>query len=194
MLPWGSQLSLHTGSAHSLSTLSVCLPIRGTAVVAHVTLTVSGSSPLSLTVRASEHEPHEAGRENVADAGSDRLVERLRRQAECVRHSQRPIRHAGLYITPAARDRSDEQMAPPRAPDAQAPVLMIQFVVVPGFWFIQESNALAASQRWALFQGPPGCPYFLRYRCPRRMSAPDARAPIRRRRYKLRAPHRSFHP
>ena len=48
----------------------------------------------SPTVRASEHEPHEAGRENVADAG--RLVECLRRQAERVRHSKCPLRHAGL--------------------------------------------------------------------------------------------------
>ena len=56
--------------------------------------TVTGSSPLSPTVRASEHEPHETGRENVADAG--RLVECLRRQAERVRHSKCPLRHAGL--------------------------------------------------------------------------------------------------
>ena len=48
-------------------------------------------------------------------------MELLRRQVECVRHGKRPLRHAGLSVTPAARDRSDEQMAPPRAPDGQAP-------------------------------------------------------------------------
>jgi hypothetical protein len=34
---------------------------------------------------------------------------------------QPAVSHAGLYDPPAVRDRSDKHMAPPRAPDAQAP-------------------------------------------------------------------------
>jgi hypothetical protein len=71
------------------------------------------------------------------------LLERLRLQVQRFRHSQRPRRHAGLYVTPAVRDRSDEQIS--RWPHPAPRMLRPQ-------------------------QGPPGCPCFWRSRCPGRMS------------------------
>ena len=78
-------------------------------------------------------------------------MEFARRHAERGSHSQRPVRHAELYYTPIARDRSNEQLAPPRAYPAPRR-LMPQDLV-----------------------GPPGCPYRWRYRCPGRTTTPQTR-------------------
>ena len=78
-------------------------------------------------------------------------MEFARRHAERGSHSQRPVRHAELYYTPIARDRSNEQLAPPRAYPAPRRLMPQELV------------------------GPPGCPYRWRYRCPGRTTTPQTR-------------------